>query len=170
MGLSGVTSTGSRLIGKGVRLMTTPSKPSYNDVFLSYVDKSPGNGPNGDCHIWTGFVDPKGYGRYMSKRAHRVAYSLFMGAIPESLFVLHRCDNRKCVNPDHLFTGNNRDNMLDCLQKNRHANKLKTHCPRGHSYAENCRINRRGGRICRECDKIFSANYHQKIRLRAPAH
>jgi plasmid maintenance system antidote protein VapI len=52
-------------------------------------------------------------------QAHRVAYLLTYGEIPDGLFVLHACDNRKCVKPSHLFLGDNGDNMRDMMQKGR---------------------------------------------------
>lgn len=52
-------------------------------------------------------------------RAHRVSWSLFRGAIPNSLNVLHRCDVRRCVNPDHLFLGTHADNTRDMISKGR---------------------------------------------------
>lgn len=57
--------------------------------------------------------------------AHRLAYEFSIGAVPDSLFVLHRCDNRPCCNPAHLFVGTNADNMADMVAKGR-SNK-----PRG---------------------------------------
>ena len=52
--------------------------------------------------------------------AHRISYELYKGAIPEGLLIRHRCDNRFCVNPDHLEAGTPKDNMQDCLDRGRH--------------------------------------------------
>jgi hypothetical protein len=58
--------------------------------------------------------------------AHRVAWIAFKGPIPPGLFVLHKCDVRSCVNPDHLFLGSNYDNVADMVAKGRHP-KGETH-------------------------------------------
>ena len=57
-------------------------------------------------------------------QAHRVSWILYKGTIPDGMKVLHKCDNSLCVNPDHLFLGNQRDNVIDCWRKNRHVHKL----------------------------------------------
>lgn len=54
--------------------------------------------------------------------AHRVAYEVWNGGLDPSLYVLHRCDNPACMRPEHLFQGDQFDNMADCHQKRRTAN------------------------------------------------
>jgi len=53
--------------------------------------------------------------------AHRLSYQTFIGPIPEGLWVLHKCDNRRCINPDHLFLGTAKDNTADMMSKERNA-------------------------------------------------
>jgi hypothetical protein len=76
-----------------------------------------------ECWEWQGFTSKSGYGRfrYQSKReyAHRVAYILEYSPIRNGLHVCHKCDNPKCVNPNHLFLGTNNDNMRDKVKKGR---------------------------------------------------
>lgn len=69
------------------------------------------------CWEYTGCKSTTGYGRtcYQGVYAyvHRVSYSVFVGKIPNDMCVLHRCDNPKCFNPEHLWVGTHQDNMLD---------------------------------------------------------
>jgi hypothetical protein len=78
----------------------------------------------GACWLWTGFVKDNGYGQFGRGAfdgvyAHRFSYELHAGPVPAGLFVLHRCDVRNCVNPDHLFVGTAKDNADDRDAKGR---------------------------------------------------
>jgi hypothetical protein len=81
--------------------------------------------PNG-CIPWLGSTSSKGYGQIGrggrgagNYIASRLAYELEYGVIPDKLFVLHTCDNPLCVNPEHLFLGNQKQNMQDMSRKRR---------------------------------------------------
>lgn len=90
--------------------------------FMRYVRKSD------DCWLWSGKIATNGYGHFWTGErdtgAHRASYALWVGPIPTGHFVLHRCDVRACVRPDHLFTGTATDNMRDCSRKGRTPAKL----------------------------------------------
>ena len=77
------------------------------------------------CWEWTAGVGVQGYGRFKlggkTRFAHRVSYALHVAHIPEAALVLHKCDNRVCVNPDHLFIGTQKDNQQDMKRKGRHT-------------------------------------------------
>jgi len=75
------------------------------------------------CWLWTGTITGGGYGHFRTNKgprgAHRVSFELKNGSIPKGLDVLHHCDIRNCVNPDHLWLGTHKDNMRDMESKNR---------------------------------------------------
>ena len=78
---------------------------------------------NNGCWNWTGFLDRDGYGRSSKGTAHRVAWEIWNGPIPEGKFVCHHCDNPSCVNPDHLFIGDALANNRDRSKKGRDADR-----------------------------------------------
>lgn len=98
-------------------------KPLDVERFWSFVDKSE------SCWNWGRGVGGHGYGQFYVERGkplatHRLAWTLAKGAIPLGLQVLHRCDNKRCVRPEHLFLGTQLDNIRDMDAKGR-SRRLK---------------------------------------------
>jgi hypothetical protein len=91
------------------------------DRFLSKIDICGVD----DCWNWIGGINDYHYGVfYVNRRphyAHRYSWKLYRGEIPTRMCILHHCDNRLCVNPNHLFMGNRIDNINDMMNKNRQA-------------------------------------------------
>jgi len=82
------------------------------------------------CWPWTAYTTDRGYGLFGFKghniKAHRQAWTLTFGPIPDGLCVCHHCDTRNCCNPSHLFLGTLADNNADCVSKHRQARGTKT--------------------------------------------
>lgn len=94
---------------------------TYKTLKERFWDKVEKNSIN-ECWIWKGAVS-HGYGVAWHNgkliRAHRLSYEINFGNIPPKLLVLHKCDNPVCVNPQHLWLGNQQDNMNDMKNKRR---------------------------------------------------
>lgn len=110
------------------------------------------------CWQWKSSTNGHGYGRIRTSAshtelAHRISWMMTNGEIPADRFVLHRCDNRRCVNPGHLFLGTYLDNNRDMVVKGRHWRHTQTHCKHGHPFSgENLYIAKKTGqRVCRTC-------------------
>jgi hypothetical protein len=135
---------------------------TVEERFWAKVDKR--SGPD-SCWTWTAAKTLRGYGRFMldgkARLAHRLAWRLAGGTEAEAL-VCHRCDNPSCVNPAHLFLGDQFDNMRDMTAKGRHPMALKTHCKNGHPLegVNAGRADRR--RFCRKCSYAAQARWKQR--------
>ena len=121
------------------------------------------------CIEWIGCRDKWGYGQttYLGKpaRTHRLAWMLENGAIPDGLWVMHKCDNPPCLNLNHIQLGTPRDNIEDMMSKGRYvsAKLLKTHCLKGHAYDEsNTYITPKGKRDCRICRREAVKVWYKK--------
>jgi hypothetical protein len=130
------------------RAVTTPETIAR---FWSRVDKS------GPCWLWTAGRNGDGYGyatfNKVNVGAHRMAYFLTRGPIPEGLHLDHLCRVRSCVNPDHLEPVTNGENIIRGVSPWA-INRRKSACKRGHPFTpENTLANSKGGRTCRECER-----------------
>ena len=122
-------------------------KQTVSDRFLAKIVAYPHG-----CWIWQATTTPNGYGQFRVDGrmvyAHRFAYELLVGPIPEGLELDHLCRVRNCVNPAHMEPVTHAENMR------RGAHALKTHCPREHPYAGgNLYVAPDGKRRCRACQR-----------------
>lgn len=116
--------------------------PKQINLFWQKVRKA---GPD-DCWEWTACIGFGGYGKVgvgnrRTEAAHRVAYFLANGDIPDDKpCILHRCDNRKCVNPSHLFAGTKRENTHDMFAKGRACQQTGAWQPKRGSTNTNAKL------------------------------
>lgn len=130
--------------------------------------------PNSGCWLWGGCVNGWGYGQIRrgpkdagTLIATRVSLEIHGRPVPDNLFALHTCDNPPCVNPDHLFIGDQKKNMEDCLSKGRFYRappgtkrniKIREYCKHGHERTpENLMCGAGGYQICKACRSIQDA-------------
>jgi hypothetical protein len=94
------------------------------DLIVQHVDKQ-----DSGCWFWKGSKDKYGYGQIkvggVLKRTHRFAYEVYYGEFDKKLHVCHHCDQPSCINPDHLFLGNAKDNATDRAAKGRQGSNTK---------------------------------------------
>lgn len=122
------------------------------------------------CWLWCGSMLRRGYGqisvkidgKHKLKLAHHVAWFLVNGAWPK--YLMHKCDNPSCVNPEHLKEGNAKENLRDASVKGRLAGKTsKNVCIRGHQLTpDNRRPNKT--RACRKCSNLRTRLWRRKLR------
>ena len=109
---------------------------------------------------------PRGRVEGRQTTAHRAAWIQAFGPLPSDVFVLHTCDNKECVNLDHLFLGSHADNMADKASKGRCRNQHtdKTHCVNGHEFSpENTSIAPNNGqRVCKACARDRQRRWREK--------
>ena len=122
-----------------------------------------------DCWIWTGHRNVQGYGvfnlrpegggrHYKQTPAHRFAYELLIGPIPNGLVLDHiECDTRACVNPGHTIPTTNEANML-----RGNINAKKTHCDHGHPFSEENTGFKNGWRSCLKCLVVSNKKWNDK--------
>lgn len=114
------------------------------------------------CLEWKSALTTMGYGKLTfhgkGYTAHRFAFEKLVESIQPGMWVLHRCDNPKCVNPEHLYQGTPIDNRADMLNRDRwkHPWANRTHCAKGHDYETGgYRIAADGSRVCKTCFREY---------------
>lgn len=110
-------------------------KRSLRDRFEDKIAYEPTSG----CWLWAGSLSHNGYPHLATEgdkpvRAHRLSYEMYRGPIPDGMMVMHHCDTRQCVNPDHLTVGVAADNTADMIRKQR--GKAKVHLGEAHGRAK----------------------------------
>ena len=121
------------------------------------------------CEEWPGPFFASGYGRIRvankDKRVHRVIWERAHGSLKPHEHVLHACDNKRCINLEHLSVGSHQQNMAEAQERRRFANQRKTHCPDGHPYDEvNTYFRPDGARTCKECNRARAREYQRRRR------
>ncbi len=135
--------------------MQMSDKPSLDKIMINTCQV-------GACFVWLGpfFKRPKNkahlpvYPMIKGQRGNRFVWSLVNGPIPEGKWILHTCDNSKCINPQHLYAGTPKDNVKDAYDRKRARNAKTTHCPKGHEYSDENTAIRKGKRYCKPCERI----------------
>jgi len=99
---------------------------NINNFWKKVVISANKNYNGSPCWEWNGATKMEGGAVRINNKtynAHRISWMMKNGDIEDDLYVLHKCDNRPCVNPDHLFLGTQKDNLNDMIQKGRRTNR-----------------------------------------------
>jgi len=145
--------------------------PPTAEELRAYIDEHAVPEPMSGCVLWIGYRNRKGYGliqswwggRVHSLIAHRVAYSLGRGSIPDGRQLDHLCRVRSCVNPHHLEAVTCRVNVLRGVGVTAQLART-THCIRGHEFTPENTYVRQGMRACRVCK--YSRSRRSRLRLK----
>lgn len=150
----------------GRTLHSANSEKSIKDFWLRVNKSGPvqSHVPEiGNCWEWDGMISDRGYPKFWNGettvRASRFSYLINCGEIPSGLVVCHKCDNTKCVRPNHLFLGTHRENILDASKKKRLRGMNRTHCKNGHEFNIENTIWYGTIRKCRACCRNNSRKY-----------
>ncbi len=150
-------------------MLKVEKPPEWWQRFVAKVEFGDGDG----CWVWTAARHPRGYGHFnpdgVVRSAHRLAYEVWVGPIPEGLDLDHLCRNTSCVNPGHLEPVSRKENTMrgDTITA---AHARRTHCPQGHPYDEENTYHipsRPTARYCRICQAEHKKAYSQRLKLRA---
>lgn len=141
---------------------------SAEDRFWAKVNAS------GVCWEWTGWIDADGYGGTGKGRAHRAAWEMLVGPIPDGMVLDHLCRNSPCVNPDHLEVVTVRENTMRGRAPSA-QNARKAYCKRGHELSgRNLSLrespNGRMYRRCLACHALRQAGYNLNRKAVASSH
>jgi len=109
-----------------------------------------------------------GYGADGRELAHRKAWADANGPIPSGMVIHHECENKWCVNLEHLRCISHREHnrIHDNIRKRWEAAPRKTHCPQGHEYTPENTVLKKNSRQCRECRREYARRYHERNRER----
>ena len=135
---------------------------TWDDLVIK-IKKNTRIDPETQCWLWTKGITSAGYGKVQWRQkqllVHRITFLASKGmSLDCPSLILHRCGNKACCNPDHLYDGTVSDNVRDCIRDGNfksgwaEAQRNRTHCPQGHEYTtENTRRDRYNQRYCKQC-------------------